>query len=125
MKQILIAEDEPRIAAFLEKGFRKYGFTVAIAADGQQALQRIKQSGFDLLLLDLGLPCIDGWTVLQELRQQGKQCPIIVLTAQEGEELKAIALQLGANDFVTKPLRFSELLSRVQTQLGQSSLSLS
>jgi two-component system, OmpR family, copper resistance phosphate regulon response regulator CusR len=118
MSQILIAEDEPRIAAFLEKGFRKYGFTVAVARDGQEAMQLAQQYPFDLLLLDLGLPQVDGWTVLRELRNQGEQRPIVILTAQDCEEQKAAALRLGASDYLTKPLRFNDLLACVQSQLS-------
>jgi DNA-binding response OmpR family regulator len=117
MKQILIAEDESRIAAFLEKGFRKHGFTVAIAHDGQEAIELTQKQPFDLLLLDLGLPLTDGWTVLKQLRAQGDPRPIIIITAQDDENQKAIALKLGANDYITKPLRFNALLARVQTQL--------
>ena len=118
MKQILIAEDESRIAAFLEKGFRKYGFTVAIARDGQEALEITHKQSFDLLLLDLGLPLTDGWTVLRELRARGDLRPVIIITAQDDEKQKALALKLGANDYITKPLRFNELLTQVQSQLG-------
>ncbi|MBW4487909.1 MAG: response regulator [Trichocoleus desertorum ATA4-8-CV12] len=117
MKQILIAEDESRIAAFLEKGFRKYGFTVAIARDGQEAIKLTQKQPFDLLLLDLDLPVIDGWTVLKQLRAQGDSRPIIIITAQDDENQKAMALKIGASDYITKPLRFKALLTRVQTQL--------
>lgn len=118
MKQILIAEDEFRIAAFLEKGFRKNGFTVAIARDGQEAIEIAQKQPFDLLLLDLGLPLTDGWAVLKQLRDQGDLRPVIIITAQDDEKQKAIALKLGANDCITKPLRFNELLAQVQSQLG-------
>ncbi len=121
MKQILIAEDESRIAAFLEKGFRKYGFTVVIARNGQEAIEFTQKQPFDLLLLDLGLPLTDGWTVLKQLRDRGDLRPIIIITAQDDEKQKAIALKLGANDYITKPLHFSALLTRVQTELGAHS----
>lgn len=117
MKSILIIEDEARIATFLEKGLRKNGFTTAVAADGNQASLMALSSNFDLLLLDLGLPGKDGWTVLKELRAQGKQLPIIIVTARGDERDKAAGLEAGADDYVTKPFRFEELLARVRAQL--------
>ena len=117
MSQILIAEDETRLAAFIEKGLRKQGFLTAIAEDGQQALKIAQDGDFDLILLDLGLPIVDGWTVLKQLRSQGETRPIIIVTAIKDNRDKATALSLGANDYVTKPFRFSDLLERIQTQL--------
>lgn len=117
MKNILIVEDEDRIAAFLEKGLQKNGFTTAIATDGYQAALMARSSNFDLLLLDLGLPGKDGWALLKELRNQGKQFPIIIVTARSDERDKAAGLEAGANDYVTKPFRFEELLARVRLQL--------
>jgi DNA-binding response OmpR family regulator len=118
MCQILIAEDEARVAAFIEKGLRKNGFSTAIAEDGQQALRMAEDGNFALLLLDLGLPIKDGWSVLRELRQNGGHLPIIIVTAVNAENRK-VALQSGANDFVTKPFRFSDLLEKVKTHLNQ------
>lgn len=81
MNRILIAEDEPLIAAFLEKCLRANGFTTAVARDGHEAALMACSDDFDLLLLDIGLPCKDGWMVLSELRTRGEQLPIIILTA--------------------------------------------
>lgn len=117
VNRILIVEDEFRIAAFLQKGLRKNGFATAIAEDGNQALLMTQSGNFDLLLLDLGLPVKDGWTVLKELREQGKQLPVIIITARDNERGRAIGLAAGANDYVTKPFRFDELLTRVRAQL--------
>lgn len=118
MNQILIVEDEARLAAFVEKGLRKNGFDTAVAADGEQAIFMVKNSHFDLILLDLKLPLKDGWTVLQELRNHGKQFPIIIMTATTDEWNRAAALEGGANDYVTKPFSFKYLLERVRAQLG-------
>ncbi len=118
--RILIVEDEFRIAAFLQKGLRKNGFATAIAEDGDQALLMTQSGDFDLLLLDLGLPGKDGWTVLKELRDQGKQFPIIIVTARNDERDRAAGLAAGANDYVTKPFRFQELLTRVRAHLSGS-----
>ena len=117
MNRILIAEDEPRFAAFLEKGLRASGFTTAVAKDGFEAVQMADSSNFDLLILDLGLPGKDGWQVLEELRSQGEWLPIIILTARDRVSDKVAGLEGGADDYLTKPFRFEELLARVRLRL--------
>ena len=118
MNCILIAEDETRIAAFLEKGLRQKGFKTIVAEDGLQALQMASRENIDLLLLDLGLPFKDGWEVLQELRDRGLNFPVIIMTAFDDEKNRLIAMQKGASDYVTKPFQFRDLLERVRSQLG-------
>jgi two-component system, OmpR family, copper resistance phosphate regulon response regulator CusR len=120
MNRILIAEDEERLAAFIEKGLRKYGFTTDVAVDGEQALEKALNDEFELLLLDLGLPITDGWTVLKKLRAQGEQFPIIIVTALSDDRNRAVALHLGANDYVTKPFKFSDLIEKVKLHLDQN-----
>lgn len=117
MNQILIIEDEPRIAAFLEKGLRANGFTTAVAADAHEAIHMVQSNNFDLLLLDLGLPDKDGLLVLEKLRGQGEQLPIIILTTRDNINDKVAGLEGGADDYVTKPFRFEELLARVRVRL--------
>ncbi|NET58423.1 MAG: response regulator transcription factor [Symploca sp. SIO2E6] len=117
MSRILIAEDEPRIAAFLEKGLRANGFTSEIAKDADEVICLALNESFDLLLLDLGLPIKDGLTVLEELRGQGAQLPIIILSARDDLTDKVAGLEGGADDYVTKPFRFEELLARVRLRL--------
>jgi two-component system, OmpR family, response regulator QseB len=117
MTQILIAEDEPRIASFLEKGLRSHGFTTVVASDANEAFDLAISGSFDLLLLDLGLPVKDGLTVLEELRGQGAQLPIIILTARDDIQDKITGLEGGADDYVTKPFRFEELLARIRLRL--------
>jgi two-component system, OmpR family, copper resistance phosphate regulon response regulator CusR len=119
MNQILIVEDEAGVAAFIEKGLRRQGYTTTIAEDGQQALLLAQNSEFDLMLLDLGLPLVDGWTILKELRRQGETLPIIIVTARKDDRERAIAFQNGANDYITKPFRFSDLLERIQIHLSR------
>lgn len=116
MHRILIVEDEARLAAFIEKGLRKNGFMTSVAEDGQAAIDLVNHQDFALMLLDIGLPIKDGWSVLQELRQQGKQLPIIVVTALNADTSSAIAS--GANDYVSKPFGFKDLLTKVQLQLS-------
>lgn len=117
MSRILIAEDEPRIAAFLEKGLRASGFTTAVANSGQDVLDKAIGHNFDLLILDLGLPDRDGFQILRELRGQGESLPIIILTARDDLTDKVAGLEAGADDYVTKPFRFAELLARVRARL--------
>ena len=114
---ILIAEDEPRIAALIQKGLRKNGFNSAVAEDGHQAILMAQSGNFNLMLLDIGLPGKDGWIVLEELRSQGKQLPVIIVTARDDVSDKVAGLKGGANDYVTKPFRFEELVARVRAQL--------
>ena len=118
MNQILIVEDEARLAAFVDKGLRKNGFNTFIATDGEQAILIAESRDFDLMLLDLNLPVKDGWTVLQELRNYGKLFPVIIVTALSDDQGKAAALKAGANDYVTKPFSFKDLLERVRAQLS-------
>jgi DNA-binding response OmpR family regulator len=117
MSHILIAEDESRIAAFIEKGLRSNGFTTITVNNGLEALTLAQESSFDLLILDLGLPEKDGLEVLEELRGQGQTLPIIILTARDDIHDKVTGLESGADDYVTKPFRFEELLARVRVRL--------
>ncbi|NJM20156.1 MAG: response regulator [Richelia sp. RM2_1_2] len=117
MKEILIVEDENRLAAFLEKGLRKNGYTTVIAEDGEQAIKIALNKQFDLIVLDIGLPFKDGFTVLQELRTQGRKLPIIVITARSDDEDKTKALGFGASDYMKKPFRFQDLLASVEQHL--------
>jgi len=117
MNRILIAEDEPRLAAFLEKGLASNGFVTTTVGDGARAVMMADDDEFDLLVLDLGLPVKDGFTVLQELRAAGRRMPVIVLSARDDVRDKVSGLEHGADDYVTKPFRFEELLARVRVRL--------
>jgi DNA-binding response OmpR family regulator len=117
MNRILIAEDEPRLASFLEKGLRSNGFVTTVAPDGAKASLMARDDEFDLLVLDLGLPGKDGTEVLRELRSSGQRMPVIILTARDDVSDKVGGLEGGADDYVTKPFRFEELLARVRARL--------
>ena len=117
MARILIAEDEFRIASFLEKGLRANGFTTAVVADGNAAASAARDSDFDLLVLDLGLPGRDGLDVLAAIRRRGDRLPVIVLTARESVPDRVAGLERGADDYVTKPFSFEELLARIRVRL--------
>ena len=102
---ILIAEDEARISAFIAKGLQRAGYQTQIASDGDQALKLALSDRYDLMLLDIGLPGLDGWSTSP---------PVIVVTALDGTGERSHSLELGANEYVTKPFRFDELLSRIR-----------
>lgn len=108
---ILIAEDEPRIATFIDKGLQKAGYLTYVAVDGNQALALALAVKFDLILLDIGLPDVDGWSVLSQLRIHSPQLPVIVITALDGVEERRQSQVLGANEFISKPFRFNTLLT--------------
>jgi DNA-binding response OmpR family regulator len=117
MKRILIAEDESRIASFLAKGLHQNGFETAIARNGEQAIQMAQSGSFDLLLLDIRMPLKDGWSVLAELRTQQYLLPVIIVTVCQETQDQLAGFQNGANDYVTKPFRFIDLLERINTVL--------
>ena len=117
MSRILIAEDEPHIVRFLAKGLHAQGHSTASAPDGQSALHMARTGEFDLMLLDLGLPELDGSSVLTELRRQQVRLPIIVLTARSSADDIVTSLDGGADDYLTKPFRLAELLARVRARL--------
>ncbi len=117
MPRILIAEDEERIVSFLEKGLRSSGYVTTAVFTGPDALAYARDGEFDLLILDLGLPGLDGHEVLRQLRGRGERLPVVVLTARDGVGDTVSALESGADDYVTKPFRFEELLARIRVRL--------
>jgi DNA-binding response OmpR family regulator len=117
LSRILIAEDEPRIAAFVEKGLAANGFAVTVVGDGPSAHDYAMTGGFDLMVLDIGLPGRDGFAVLRDLRAERNPIPVIVLTARDGVQDTVAGLEGGADDYMAKPFRFEELLARVRLRL--------
>jgi DNA-binding response OmpR family regulator len=115
--RILIAEDERNLVAFLEKGLRAAGYVTTAVNDGPTAIALARDEDFELMILDLGLPVLDGTEVLRTLRAQGRTLPILILSARDDVRDKVAGLQLGADDYLTKPFEFDELLARVQVRL--------
>lgn len=117
MAQILIVEDEARIASFVAKGLRAEGHQPTVAVDGPSGLDEALSGRFDLMVLDIGLPGMDGFEVLDQLRSQGSRMPVIVLTARDSVTDTVAALDNGADDYMAKPFRFAELMARVRLRL--------
>jgi len=117
VSRILIAEDEERISSFVEKGLRAAGHITTVTASGTDALAHAESGNYDLVLLDVGLPGIDGFEVLQRLRMTDTTLPVIMLTARTGVEDTVAGLDGGANDYIPKPFKFDELLARVRLRL--------
>lgn len=121
MNRILIAEDEQRIANFLEKGLQANGFTTTQVTNGNEAASIACSENFDLLILDINLPNKDGWKVLEEVRGRGEKIPIIILTARGDVRDRVAGLEGGADDYMTKPFSLEELVARVRLRLRDAS----
>lgn len=117
MSAVLIAEDEERIASFVAKGLRAAGFRVDIVGDGREALRVALGGGHDLMLLDVGLPGMDGFEVLKRLRAVDTDLPVIMLTARTSGADAVTGLTSGADDYVPKPFKFDELLARIRLRM--------
>ena len=115
--RILVVDDEPAILRFLRAGLTAQGYVVSEADSGQPAIDVARRGGADLIVLDLGLPDIDGLEVIRRIREAGLAVPIVVLSSRDDERAKVAALDLGADDFVTKPFGIDELLARIRTAL--------
>jgi DNA-binding response OmpR family regulator len=114
---LLVVEDEERIASFLTKGLRAHGYSVEWVRSGREALERAAHTDISLVILDLGLPDVDGLEVLEGLRERGAAVPVLVLSARGRVDDRVQGLNLGANDYLTKPFAFEELLARVRANL--------
>lgn len=117
MTRVLLAEDEVRISAFVERGLRAAGYVVTVVADGADALGAAESGEYELMILDVGLPSLDGFEVLKILRARGNPIVVIVLTARDSTADTVRGLESGANDYLSKPFGFDELLARVRLRL--------
>lgn len=120
MARILIIEDESGIATFLEKGLAAAGHTTMVVGDGREGGAIARDDAFDLVLLDLGLPGLDGMSVLRQIRARGERLPVIVLTARDDLDSTLAGFEGGANDYVTKPFRFEEIAARINVRLAEA-----
>jgi DNA-binding response OmpR family regulator len=125
MKKILIIEDDPGIQLSLKDEFESEGFNVKVADDGLTGLEMTRQNPPDVIILDLMLPYLNGYEICKKLRQEGNDVPIIMLTVKDQEVDKVLGLELGADDYVTKPFSLRELLARVNALLRRSAESIS
>lgn len=118
--KILIIEDEQKTGDYLKQGLSESGFVTDLARDGIDGMHLAMTDDYDLVVLDVMLPGIDGWQVLKGIRQNGKQMPVLFLTARDQVKDRVKGLELGADDYLVKPFAFSELLARVRTLLRRS-----
>lgn len=119
--RILVVEDEPKTGDYLKQGLSESGFVVDLARDGLDGLHLALTEAYDLAILDVMLPGIDGWQVLQGIRRSGKEMPVLFLTARDAVDDRVKGLELGADDYLVKPFAFAELLARVRTLLRRGS----
>jgi len=114
---ILIIEDEPKAASYLRKGLTENGFVVDAAQRGDEGLHHALSVDYDLIVLDVMLPGMDGWSVISDLRRRCRQTPVIFLTARDAIQDRVKGLELGGDDYLVKPFAFSELLARIRSIL--------
>jgi DNA-binding response OmpR family regulator len=112
--KVLLIEDSPRLQKSIQTGLRKSGFAVDVVGDGKEGLWKAESSEYDVIILDLMLPGLDGLSVLQQLRSKGKKTHILILTAKDTVENRVSGLKSGADDYLVKPFAFEELVARVQ-----------
>lgn len=117
MTSILVVEDEPGISSFVAKGLTSAGYNVTVVDKGAEAISGALGGDYSLIVLDIGLPDMDGFEVLEQIRGQGATLPIIVLTARSSVEDTVSGLEQGADDYMAKPFRFEELLARIRLRL--------
>ena len=118
MSNILVVEDSERIASFIVKGLQSHGYQVTYTPNGEDALKLSAAAEFDLVILDIGLPGIDGFAVLEQLRGSGNEVPVIVLTARDSVDNTVASFEGGADDYMSKPFSFEELLARVRRRIS-------
>jgi len=119
--KILVVEDEPKTGDYLRQGLQEAGFVVDLVRDGRDGLHEALTGDYDLAILDVMLPGIDGWGVLRGIRAAGKDMPVLFLTARDQIDDRVRGLELGADDYLVKPFAFAELLARVRTLLRRGS----
>lgn len=120
MTTLLIVEDEIKTGTYLKQGLQEAGYDVTLVNDGRQGLEHILQQRYDLIILDVMLPSLDGWDILRQMRMARHEEPVLFLTARDNVSEKIKGLDLGADDYLLKPFDFAELLARIRTQLRRN-----
>jgi DNA-binding response OmpR family regulator len=116
--KVLIVDDEPDVLLMFRIGLEAAGFETGLAAEGQEALRRLQQERFDIVLLDVMMPVLDGWAVLEKLRDEAGAPPVLVISARHGVQYQERALELGAVGYITKPVDLEGLAAKIATILG-------
>jgi DNA-binding response OmpR family regulator len=117
---VLVVEDDPKVASFLDKGLRREGFQMDWVSTGTDAISRLVAGGADVMVLDLGLPDLDGLEVLRWARDRGITVPVVVVTGRSDPRDRAIALSLGVGVYLTKPFRWTDLLAAIRAAVEQA-----
>ena len=120
MKKIILIEDEPSVVSFIKKGLQELDFEVSVAFDGNTGISMVEENGFDLIILDIMLPGINGLDVCKEIRKNNKNIPILFLTALSSSENIVLGLESGGDDYLVKPFKFIELVARIKSLLRRS-----
>jgi DNA-binding response OmpR family regulator len=120
MPQLLIVDDEERITSFVTKGLSASGFDCVVSSDGAEALELAESGQFDAMVLDIGLPNLDGWEVLRRLRLSDPLLPVLILTARRSLEATQLGITSGANDYMVKPFKLDELKHRIALMLNRT-----
>ena len=120
--RILLVEDEKKMASFIQRGLREEGYAVDVAGDGEQGLEYVHTNDYDVIILDLMIPKISGMDLCGKIRQEGVTTPVLMLTARDSVEDKIKGLDVGADDYLTKPFAFDELLARIRALLRRPAL---
>jgi len=121
-KRLLLVEDDQRISDFVSRGLRAEGYSVEVVATGREGLLLAEDGGFNLIILDIGLPGINGQQIVERLRSDGRVMPILMLTARDALSDKVLGLRAGADDYMTKPFSFEELLARIGALLRRTEM---
>ncbi|MGE0053233.1 MAG: heavy metal response regulator transcription factor [Hyphomicrobium sp.] len=118
--KLLVIEDDPKTSLLMQKGLTAEGFSVDVCRDGEQGLETALAHNYDLIVLDVMLPKMDGWSVISRLRERDTRMPVLMVTARDAVDQRVYGLSLGADDYIVKPFAFTELVARIRTVLRRA-----